>query len=99
MRIDGGYHELPKPGRKTGRIAQGASTSSASRSEKDSVTESAVQQEGSSLIVNLREIPEIRPEVIEEVRRKLAQGEFMSRENAEKTAEAILEDLASFIGA
>ena len=49
-------------------------------------------------MTSLHDIPEVRPEVIEEVRRRLGRGEFMSRDAAEKTAEAILEDLASFIG-
>ena len=50
------------------------------------------------LVGALHDIPDVRPEVIEEVRRRLSRGEFLTRDDAEKTAEAILADLASFIG-
>ncbi len=50
------------------------------------------------LVGALHDIPDVRPEVIEEVRRRLGRGEFLTRDDAEKTAEAILADLASFIG-
>jgi hypothetical protein len=57
-----------------------------------------VSAEAVALVTALHDIPEVRAEVIEEVRRRLDRGEFMSRDAAEKTAEAILADLASFIG-
>lgn len=50
------------------------------------------------MVSALHDIPEVRPEVIEEVRQRLERGEFLSQDAAEKTAEAILADLASFIG-
>jgi hypothetical protein len=46
----------------------------------------------------LHDIPEIRPEVLEEVRERLKRGELLTRDAAEATAEAILADLASFVG-
>ena len=49
-------------------------------------------------MAGLHEIPEVRVNVIEEVRERLSRGEFLSHASAEKTAEAILADLASFIG-
>ena len=49
-------------------------------------------------MAGLHEIPDVRVDVIEEVRERLSRGEFLSRAAAEKTAEAILADLASFIG-
>ncbi|MBS0201933.1 MAG: flagellar biosynthesis anti-sigma factor FlgM [Planctomycetes bacterium] len=57
-----------------------------------------VSSEAATLVSSLHDIPDVRPEVIEEVRRRLSRGEFLSRDAAEKTAEAILADLASFIG-
>ena len=37
-------------------------------------------------------------EVVEEVRQRLSRGEHLTRDAAERTAAAILADLASFIG-
>lgn len=98
MRIDPGFQGNPLNGRKIGRSVQGSSSASAARSDQASESESTVSAETAALMTSLHDIPEVRPEVIEEVRRRLGRGEFMSRDAAEKTAEAILEDLASFIG-
>ena len=49
-------------------------------------------------MAGLDEIPDIRPEVMEEVRDRLKRGDYLTRDAAEKTAAAILADLASFIG-
>lgn len=97
MRIDPGSHGGPVPGRKVGRPVQGSSSASRARSDQPVETE-PVSAETVALVTALHDIPEVRAEVIEEVRRRLDRGEFMSRDAAEKTAEAILADLASFIG-
>ena len=98
MRIDHSHQDIPNLGRKVGRATSGSSA--ASRAKAEQVSEETARVEApSSLMAGLSEIPEVRPEVIEEVRRRLARGEFMTRDAAEKTAESILADLASFIGA
>jgi hypothetical protein len=61
-------------------------------------SESAVSSETTGLVSALQDIPDVRPEVIEEIQRRLDRGDYLSRDAAEKTAEAILADLASFIG-
>ena len=98
MRIDPGFQGNPLNGRKIGRSVQGSSSASASRTDQAAESESTVSAETAALVGSLHEIPEARAEVIEEVRRRLGRGEFLSRDAAEKTAEAILTDLASFIG-
>ena len=92
MRIDPGNQGIPSvPGRKASRPG----SSSTSRTSLDRSSTSA---ETTSLLAGLQELPEIRPEVIEEVRERLNRGEYLTREAAEKTAAAILADLVSFIG-
>ncbi len=49
-------------------------------------------------MAGLDELPDVRMDVVEEVRRRLKRGEHLTRAAAEQTAEAILSDLASFIG-
>lgn len=49
-------------------------------------------------MTSLEEIPEVREDLVEEVRQRLSRGEHLTRDAAEKTAAAILADLASFIG-
>lgn len=98
MRIDPGFQGGPIPGRKTGRPVQGSSSASKAHSDQPADSEVAISSESAPLVSSLHDIPEVRPEVIEEVRRRLGRGEFLSRDAAEKTAEAILADLASFIG-
>jgi hypothetical protein len=51
-----------------------------------------------SLVTGLDEIPEIRSDLVEEVRKRLNRGDHLSRAAAEQTAAAILADLADFIG-
>lgn len=98
MRIDPGFQGGPVQGRKVGRPVQGSSSASRARSDQPSESEPTVSAETAALLNTLHEIPDVRPEVIEDVRRRLSQGDFLSRDAAEKTAEAILQDLASFIG-
>ena len=98
MRIEPGNSNVPpasgrKPGRATSRSS---STSAASSTEQTS--ESVVSAELAPFASGLDELPEIRMEVVEEVRQRLSRGEHLTRDAAERTAAAILADLASFIG-
>lgn len=94
MRIEPGNPNLPpNPGRKPGRAVSRASSASAS-----SASESSSSSEYAPLLSCLEELPEIREDLVEEVRQRLKNGEHLNRTAAEKTAEAILADLASFIG-
>ncbi len=96
MRIDPGYSGVPLPNRKQNRSVSGAS--SALRASSGKSSESTERAESDPYLAALHEIPEVRADVIEEVRQRLNRGDFLSREAAEQTAEAILSDLASFIG-
>lgn len=98
MRIDPGFQGGPVQGRKIGRPVQGSSSASSARSDQPAEAESAVSSETASLVDSLHDLPEVRAEVIEEVRKRLSRGEFLTRDAAEKTAQAILADLASFVG-
>ena len=98
MRIDPGFQGSPIPGRKIGRPVQGASSASRASSDQATASDAVISAETTELVAALHDIPEVRPEVIEEVRQRLGRGEFLTRDAAEKTAEAILADLASFIG-
>ena len=96
MQINQSLSGVPAPGRKPGRSA--SSASAASRASTGQSSESATRSEVAPLVASLHEIPEVRIDVIEEVRERLNRGEFLSRDAAEQTAEAILAELASFIG-
>ena len=98
MRIDPGFQGGPVQGRKIGRPLQGSSSAGHAQADQPAESESAISSETGVLVGALHDIPDVRPEVIEEVRRRLGRGEFLTRDDAEKTAEAILADLASFIG-
>lgn len=98
MRIEPGNSNVPPPsGRKPGRAtSRPSSSSSASSTERPS--ESVVSAELSPFANGLTELPEVRMDVVEEVRERLRRGEHLTRDAAERTAAAILADLASFIG-
>ena len=94
MRIEPGHSNTPpSPGRRSGRSASRTPVSSSEQS-----TESSVSAELSPLMDGLDELPDVRMDVVEEVRQRLKRGEHLTRDAAEKTAAAILADLASFIG-
>lgn len=94
MRIEPGSSNIPPtPGRKPGRVVPRAPYSSSDQS-----SDSATTGEISPLLAGLSEVPEIRVDVVEEVRQRLKRGEHLTRAAAEQTAEAILSDLANFIG-
>lgn len=48
-------------------------------------------------MTQLQAIPEVRVEVLEDVRQRLQRGELLTREAAEATATAILSDLQAFL--
>ncbi len=100
VRIEPGNSNIPPiPGRKPGRVAQRSSTSSLSSSgETPTESESVASIEVAALMAGLDDVPEIRSELVEEVRRRLGRGDHLTRAAAEQTAAAILADLASFIG-
>lgn len=96
MRIDPASPNIPPvSGRRTGRIAPRTS-STVDSSEKPS--DVSLPAEIVPLLASLDEVPEVRHELVEEVRQRLSRGEHLTHDAAEKTAEAILADLASFIG-
>lgn len=96
MRIEPGNSNIPPvPGKRPGRAVP-RSLSSLKSTEESS--DSTVSSEIAPLFATLDEFPEVRMDVVEEVRQRLERGEHLTRAAAERTAEAILADLASFIG-
>lgn len=94
MRIDGDVYGSPLFGRRPVRPISGGSGG-----RRPPSTSRAAPREVSPLMAKLHEIPEVRPEVLDEVRQRLHRGELMTREAAEATAAAILADLQSFLNA
>ncbi|TXT37100.1 MAG: hypothetical protein FD138_768 [Planctomycetota bacterium] len=94
MRIDGESFGSPLFGRRPVRPGA-ASGSRRTSSTKSSAT--AGSRETSEFMSKLQALPEVRPEVVEDVRQRLQRGELLTREAAEATANAILSDLQSFL--
>ena len=100
MRVDGESFGSPLFGRRSARPgASGARrASAASSSASTSSTSSASgSRESSELMSQLQALPEVRAEVLEDVRQRLQRGELLTREAAEATATAILSDLQAFL--
>ena len=96
MRIDGESSGSPLFGRRPVRPgAANGSRRTSSAAAKSAAT--AGSRETSELMSKLQELPEVRPEVLEEVRQRLHRGELLTREAAEATASAILSDLHTFL--
>lgn len=98
MRIDGESAGSPLFGRRPVRPgAAGGSrrASAASGAAKPATTSGA--RESSELMAKLQALPEVRAEVLEDVRHRLHRGELLTREAAEATAAAILSDLQAFL--
>lgn len=96
MRIDPGSPNIPPvPGRSPGRPYRRAPSTDAS---PEQIADSGIPAEIASFMAGLVEVVDVRMDVVEEVRQRLNRGELLSRDAAEKTASAILADLASFIG-
>jgi len=76
--------------RKLIRSARGAKGTPPTDSTAPSSESEAVSSEQSALLARLRALPEVRPEVVEEAKRRVRDGELLTRQSAEQTAEAIL---------
>lgn len=94
MRIDGESSGFPIYGRRPTRPAAAGGTRRASTASSSKPSES---RETSELMAQIQSLPEVRPDVMEDVRRRLQRGELLTREAAEATANAILADLQSFL--
>ncbi len=93
MRI-GPSREGQPAGRKSVRSSKG---SDASPSGASSSQTQQTPAEGSELISRLRSIPEIRSEVIDDVEQRLREGDLLTRQAAEQTAEAILAEITGSV--
>ena len=99
MRIDGDSFGSPLFGRRPARPGSGATGARRAPAASSSSTPSAANasHESSELMTQLQAIPEVRVEVLEDVRQRLQRGELLTREAAEATATAILSDLQAFL--
>jgi hypothetical protein len=83
-----------RKGEAAGRKSVGGSKASkAATSDVQSPQTQQTPTEGSELIGRLRAFPEIRPEVIDDVERRLRDGDLLTRQAARRTAEAILAEI------
>ena len=98
MRIGDSPQGPRLPGRrKVGSDGADGTKSSSGTSSSPSADQASSEQpaELNDLLVQLRQIPDIREEVIEEVEQRLKNGSMLTREAAEATAQKILEQLAN----
>ena len=96
MRIDGDSMGSPLFGRRPTRPGSAASGPRRTGSTSSSSSASA-SRETSELMAKIQELPEVRADVLEEVRQRLNRGELLTRDAAEATANAILSDLQAFL--
>lgn len=96
MRIDGDSMGSPLFGRRPTRPGSAASGPRRSGSAASPSSTSA-SRETSDLMAKIQELPEVRADVLEDVRQRLQRGELLTREAAEATATAILSDLQAFL--
>lgn len=94
MRIDGESSGIPLYGRRTTRSGAAAGSR---RTPSTPSSSGSVSHEPSELMTRLQSLPEVRSDVMEEVRQRLERGELLTREAAEATANAILADLQCFL--
>ncbi|MCX7422833.1 MAG: hypothetical protein NT013_25295 [Planctomycetia bacterium] len=98
MRIDGESYGSPLFGRRPVRPgAAGGSRRASSSAQPSSSSATSSSRENSELKAQLQELPEVRADVLEDVRQRLHRGELLTREAAEATATAILSDLQAFL--
>ena len=95
MRIDGESSGSPLFGRRP--VRPGAAGGSRRTSSAAQPASTGAARENSELMSKLQELPEIRADVLEDVRQRLQRGELLTREAAEETANAILSDLQAFL--
>jgi hypothetical protein len=95
MRIDGESYGSPLFGRRP--VRPGAAGGSRRPASSASSSSTSASRENSELQSRLQELPEVRADVLEDVRQRLHRGELLTREAAEATATAILSDLQAFL--
>lgn len=97
MRIGDSPREPLFPGRRKVRSTSSSADSQASGStdgSHDASTDST-DSEFAALLDRLRQLPEMREDVITDVEEKIRNGSLMTREAAEETAREILEQLTA----
>ena len=95
MRIDGDSYGSPLFGRRP--VRPGAAGGSRRLSSAAQPSSTSTPRENSELKAQLQELPEVRADVLDDVRQRLHRGELLTREAAEATATAILSDLQAFL--
>lgn len=74
-----------------------SSSGSRKRASAPSDSETSASRETSLLLDKLGEMPDVRADVVDDVRQRLKRGELLTREAAYATATAILADLQGFL--
>jgi hypothetical protein len=97
MRIDGDNSGSPLFGRRPIRPGSASGSRRTAPMTPSSSSPTSGTRHTSELLSQLHGIPEVRPEVIEDVRQRLKRGDLLTREAAEATAAAILSDLQAFL--
>jgi hypothetical protein len=97
MRIGDSPREPLFPGRKKVRSTSVSDSSDSSQAveSRDEATSEGAGSEISELMVRLRELPDVREDVIAAVEERLKNGDLLTPEAAEETARQILEQLAA----
>lgn len=91
MRIDGPYDPRRVQRLRKLRSTPVKGTDAVAKSDTVAISEKAKRaSQAYSLVALYGNLPDVRSDRIEEVRAKLEQGEYRTREAAEKTAESIL---------
>ena len=74
-----------------------SSSGSRKAASAPSASETSSSRETSLLLDQLGEMPDVRADVVDEVRQRLKRGELLTREAAQATAAVILADLQYFL--
>ena len=74
-----------------------SSSGSRKHASSASASETPGSRETAQLLDKLGEMPDVRADVVDEVRQRLKRGELLTREAAQATAAAILADLQGFL--
>lgn len=86
--------ESPRNRRTTSRSSsKSGTTGSSSESSVARETPLAVSTETTELLAQLRQLPEVRDDLVREVQRRLKNGEYFTPEAAKKTAQAIVSEI------
>lgn len=97
MRIDGESSGSPIYGRRPVRPGAAGAKGRVAPASASSTSATTSSRENSELMTKLQALPEVRADVLEDVRQRLKRGELLTREAAEATATAILSDLQAFL--